>query len=238
MGISTVVNISSRGLDQVVHSLLIHIGGADAAHVLLHGHQAGPVKGIQHHDLTILHLHHIPRLHHPAAVSRNAVAQPFLNTFFRPDERHVIRTVLHHSGRKERIDMIVVIMGGENRVHLGHCEGIVHNRSGAQVGLGVSSSGHVAHLVEGRHLLVLLGALAVPKPQVNGNVGAVLRLEPHARAADPPHCEGAWLNHFVVDLLIQPGSPLRERTQNPFLSCEFFNLTHSAYSSFLAANRS
>ena len=79
------------------------------------------------------------------------------------------------------------------------------------------------------HLAIPMCALSVAAPQVDRDIAASWSLEPHPRAAKPPHSYSAWLHLFCLDLLIQPGSPFRECTHDPVLSCNLCYFAHKTY---------
>ena len=156
----------------------------------------------------------------------NAPLRPQVRAPLRADEGDVWRAVLQDRGREEGVDVVLVDVGRQHGVDLRHGERIEHDGSGAQVRLRRPPARHVPHLVERRHLLGLLGPLAVAEPQVGGDVGAVLGLEPDAGATDPPHAERSGRDLRRVDFLVEPGAPLGESAKNPLLACDVVDLAH------------
>ena len=161
-----------------------------------------------------------------AALFRHAIAQPLLYAFLWPDKRYFLLHILQYSRSVERINVVIVIVRGQHRIHICHRKGVKDDGRRTKVGLSHTATGHISHLMERVHFLFLLGPLSIAKPEINGNVRVAFRLDPQAGTANPPHGNCAGLNDLSVNLFIEPSTPLRKCTQNPGLSCDFVNFRH------------
>ena len=226
VAVAGMVDVAAGGLDQVVDGLVVHVGRALSGQLLavgaggVGGDDAGAVKAVQADDLQVLDPDRVAGLDDAAAILRHAPLHPGLHALQRADEGHrdllaVLvgrgHAAVDHMRRPLRGHVILVVVGGQHGVHLLEGEGIDHEGNVAQVGLHLAAAAHVRHLVAHLHLAVAVGALAVAAPQVDGDVRAAGRLEPDAGAAEPPHRHIAGLDDFILDVLNQPGAPLRER---------------------------
>ena len=247
VGVAGVVDVAAGGLDQVVDSLLVHVRGALAGQFLpvraggIGGDDAGAVEAVQADDLKVLDLDHVAGFDGFAPLLGHAPLHPGLHALLRADEGdgdlfavligggHV---ALEHVGGPLGGHVVLVVVGGQHRVHLLEGERVDDEGDVAQVGLHGAGPAHVGHLVAHGHLAVAVGALAVAAPEVDGDVGAAGGLEPHAGAAQPPHGHVAGLDNFILNVLHQPGAPLRECGHNPFLTGHLRYFTHV----FLLAN--
>jgi len=231
-----VIDVAARGLDDVINGFIIHVSRANAADILVavSGHKAGAVKRIDCNDLQILDFDRISRTHSDATIFRHAPANPFFHGFHRTNEGNGFFYVLHHCRSIVHIDMIVVVVGGEHRIHLADRERIHHKGAGTQVRLQQAAAAHVCHLVTSNHILCLSGALAVAQPEVDADVGITGGFDPQPGAAQPPHCHGAWSHNFFLDLFVQPCSPFGKSAHNPGFTCNFINFAHSSPFFFLS----
>ena len=241
VAVAGVVDVAAGGLDQVVDGLLVHVGGALAGQLLpvgaggVGGDDAGAVKAVQADDLDVLDLDGVAGLDDLAALLRHTPLDPGLHALQRADEGHgdllaVLvgggHAAVDHVGRPFGGHVVLVVVGGQHRVHLLEGEGVDHEGHVAQVRLHGAAAAHVGHLVAHLHLAVAVGALAVAAPQVDGDVRAARSLEPDAGAAQPPHGDVAGLDDLVLDVLNQPGAPLGERGHDPLLAGHFRYLAH------------
>ena len=121
-----------------------------------------------------------------------------------------------------------MVMRSEHCIYMLECEGVNDERHVAEVRLHRAAAAHVSHLVANLHLAIAMRALAIAAPEVNRYVGTARRLEPNARAAQPPHGNLTFRNNRLLDVLNEPGAPFRERAVNPGFSRHFTNLAHFA----------
>ena len=241
MGVAGVVDVAAGGLDQVVDRLLVHVRGADAGELLpvraggVGGDDAGAVEAVQADDLNILDFDDVAGLHRLAPVLRHAPLHPGLHALLRADEGDgdflsVLigggHAALEHVGGPLGGHVVLVVVGRQHRVHLLEGKGVDDKGDVAQVGLHGPAAAHVCHLVAHGHLTVAVGALAVAAPEINGDVGPAGGFEPYAGAAQPPHGYVAGLDCLVLDVLHQPGTPLRECGHNPFFAGHLGYFTH------------
>ena len=242
--VSGVVDISARGLQQVVHCLLIHIGRALSGQLLavlagiVCGNDAGTVKAVEGHDLDILNLDYVSRLYGDAAVSRNAPLHPGLYRLLRSDERHRDLLAILIGGGHAALDyvgsplcghMVLMVMGSQNRVYLLERKRVDYERHVAQVRLHQAASAHIRHLMARLHLIVAMGSLSIAAPEVDGDVRPARCLHPDSGTAQPPHGYVSGSYYLVLDVFHQPGSPLRKGAHDPAVSCDVVNLGHISY---------
>ena len=137
VGIAAVVQVAARCFKQVVDRALVHAVRQYASGFLVRreGDQRGAIERIERMDLNVFDLHDIARFHDDTARFRHAPTDPQVDAGFRADKRHIGRAVLHDGGGDVDVNMIVVIVGREDRVNLANGERIQHERRGAQVRL-------------------------------------------------------------------------------------------------------
>ena len=141
MGISAVVDISSRRPEQIIYCLIIHICRADPGQFLpvltgiIGRHQAGSVKGIQSNDLNILNPDCVSRFYCDAPLCRHSPLLPEFHRFLRADKRYRNRlslfigcshTAPDHMGGIFCAHMILVVMSRQNSIYLFDGKGINH----------------------------------------------------------------------------------------------------------------
>ena len=242
VGVTGVIDVAAGGLDQVVNSLVVHVGRADAGQLftvligLVGGDDAGTVEAVQSDDFQILDLDGVAGLDGDAAISGNAPLDPQFNTSLGADEGNGNNIAVLVGGGHAAVDdvssplsghMVLMVVGSQNSVHLLECEGIEHEGNIAQVGLHQAAAAHVCHLVANSHLAVAVGTLTVAAPQVDGDVGVAGSLEPDAGAAQPPHSHIAGGDNFIFDVLDQPGAPLGEGALDPRIASHFGYFAHN-----------
>ena len=118
-------------------------------------------------------------------------------------------------------------MRRQNRIYLLECKRINYERNITQVRLHQAAAAHICHLMPRLHLVIAMGPLSVAAPEVNGNVCSARSLHPDTRAAQPPHGYISGSYNLVLNVFHEPGSPLRESTHDPAVSCDVINLGHS-----------
>ncbi len=133
---------------------------------------------------------------------------------------------MYHMGGKLGAHVILVVVGGQHRIHLLYGKGIQHKGHSPQVGLHSPGPAHVGHLVSRGHFAVSMGALAVAAPQVYRNISASGGFKPDACTAQPPHGNCARLYLCLLNFLVQPRPPLREGAHNPAFPAYFVNFAH------------
>ncbi|MNI71130.1 hypothetical protein D3C73_1269880 [compost metagenome] len=118
------------------------------------------------------------------------------------DKRHIVGTVLHDGGSNVHVDMIVMIVRGENGIDLANSERIENKRRGAQVWLEFLHACHTLHLMACFHQWITVALLACSAPKINADVSPAFRFQPNSGTAQPPHRKGAWCNLFLFDLFV------------------------------------
>ena len=228
MRIAAVIEVAARRLDQIVDRHQIHVDRHLALGGLLlgQGDRHGAVKGFERQEFDVAHLDRIARLHFDDALGRNAPALPQVGAGFRADERYLGIAVLQHGGGDIHVDVVVMRMGRNDGVDLSDGKGIDDKGRNAQIRLQRDAAAHARHLVMRVHQRILHRTFAGAAPQVDADIGVAFGLDPDAGAGQPPHGEGAGLDHFAFDFFIEPGAPLRESAQNPRFFGDFINFCH------------
>ena len=195
MRVAGVVNISSRSLYQIVHGLVIHIRRTYSRKLfsvfacIIRGYNAGTVKAVQRYNLQILDLNDVTGLYGNAPGFRNAPFHPGLHGLFRSDKGNrnlfsaLIRSchaALDYMRGPFRRHMILMVVGGQHRIHMLKCKRVDYKRHVSQIGLHQTASAHVSHLVSRLHLIVAMGSFSVSAPQIDGNIGVIRGLKPDA----------------------------------------------------------
>ncbi|MPN34421.1 hypothetical protein SDC9_181914 [bioreactor metagenome] len=166
-------------------------------------------------NFNIFHFYHIAWFYHDAALFWYTPSDPQIHTSLRSNKRHVVGTVLHDGCRNIYVDVIVMIVRGQHRIDLTNGKRIKNKRRGAQVWLQLLHPCHALHLVTGFHQRVTVTLFARAAPEIDADVSPAFRLQPNSGTAEPPHRESTWCDLFLLDLFIQPASPLRECAQDP-----------------------
>lgn len=116
-------------------------------------------------NFNIFYFNDVARLHHDAAFFWHAPTHPQIHTGLWSDKRHIVGTVLHDGGSNVHVDMIVMIVRGENGIDLANGERIENKRRGAQVWLEFLHACHTLHLMARFHQWITVALLACSAPK-------------------------------------------------------------------------
>ena len=237
------IDVSTRGDKEVVNCLLVHVHWALTPEVwavlrsISSGDDDGAVEGIVCDDLHVLNLDTVARLNNNALLAWNAPANPNVNCILRTNKwnwdlfailvssSHV---VVNNVSCKLLGHVVLVNVSYYNCVKVLDSKWINNKGNVTQVWLHLTNASHVCHLVTRLHETVTVGALTVACPEVNSNVCSTRSLKPNTNAAEPPHLNLAWLYYGIVNLFIEPSSPLREGAHYPTVACDVFQICHYA----------
>ena len=241
--VTGVIDVSTRGDKEVVNCLLIHVHWALTPEVrtvlrsISSGNDDGAVKGIVCNNLHVLDLDAVARLNNNALLAWNAPANPNVNCILRTNKgnRNLFailvssgHVVVNNVSRKLLGHVVLVNVSYHNSVKVLDSKGINNKGDVAQVWLHLTNASHVCHLVTRLHEAVTVGALTIACPEVDSNVCSTRSLKPNTNAAEPPHLNLAWLYYGIVNLFVEPSSPLREGAHNPTVACDVFQTCHYA----------
>jgi hypothetical protein len=228
--VAAVIQAPAGRDEEVVHRGGVHVLHAVALerHALRRGHQHGAVEGVEDPDLDVLDRDGVSGPDDDAALFGYAPAGPEVDAGLWPDERDRRLAVLQHGRGDVGVDVVAVVVGGQERVELAYRERIDRAHCVAQVRLQRLGADRPPVLVVRRHLAHALGRLAALDPEVGAEVGAAFALEPDAGAAEPPHGEGAGCDDGLLDLLVEPGPPFREVGEDPRLAGDGLDSAHAS----------
>ena len=215
--VTAVISIAARGFDQVVDCQQIHLLNrlAFQNNTRGGGNQFSAVKGIEGYDFRITDNNRISGPDGDTAFSRDPPAGPQLHTGLGTNEFDLRSTVLQDCCRHIFIDVIPMMVSGQDCINFFNRKRVEHAGYVTQVGLQFETPYHALMLVLFFHQLVLLSFLAVLGPVIDAEIGPALAFKPDAGTAKPPHGNGSFLNIFFLNLFVKPGPPFRKIFKNP-----------------------
>ena len=231
VGIAAVIKTAAGSFEEIVDCPYIHILRYGSLQRLFrwNSYQFCAIEGVQDNDFCIPDFHGISRTHSDTSLCGNAPFFPYIYTTLRPDKAHLRPTVLQHSSCHVNIHMIAMIMRGQQRVKVPNGKWVNDTGNIAQIGLNLLAANHFHVLVTLTHHPAAVGFLSGRTPEIHQKIGAVLRFQPNACAAQPPYSESARCDNLRGNLLIEPSTPFREGGENPIFPTDRIYIVHSFY---------